>query len=111
MWPGTPTTVELSGTSRSTTGACADAAIFADGDVAQDLRAGANHDIVADRRMPFPVFLARAAQGHALVQRDIVANDHRLAIDHTHTVVDEQTPPNLRAGMDFNTGDQARSLR
>ena len=60
--------------------------------------------------MPFTMFLAGAAQRHALVQRDIVAYDRGLADDHAHSVVDEQPPPDLRAGMDFDAGDQAGGL-
>ncbi len=64
-------------------------------DIAQYLGAGADHDVVADRGMPFTVFLAGAAQGHALVQRDIVAHDRGLADDHAHAVIDEEAPANL----------------
>ncbi len=61
--------------------------------------------------MPLTVFLSRAAQGNALVQRDIVAYDCGLANDHAHSVVDEKTSANLRARMDFDAGDQTGELR
>src|SRR5689334_3094404 len=51
-----------------------DLGIVADPDVAQDLRAGADHHAVADRRMPLARLLAGAAKGHALVEKYIVAD-------------------------------------
>ena len=72
---------------------------------------GADRDVVADRGMPLAFFFAGSTQSHTLVKRDIVADDGRLADHRAHAVVDEQTPSNLRAGMNLNPGEQARDLR
>src|ERR1019366_8152071 len=82
-----------------------------DGDIAQYFCARANHDIVADRGVPFAVFLAGAAQRYTLVQRDIVAHDGGLADDDSHSVVDEKAVANLCAGMDLDAGNQPGELR
>ncbi len=52
-----------------------------------------------------------SAQRDALVDGDIVADFGGLADDHAHAVIDEKTPADSRAGMDFDSGQQARELR
>src|SRR5260370_17201552 len=56
-------------------------------------------------------FLAGPPERHPLVERDIVTDDGGLADHHPQTMIDEQTSPDLRPGMDFNSGKQARHLR
>ncbi len=57
MWAGTPTTVELGGTSDSTHGAGAYAGVFAHGNVAQNIGVVADEDAVATVgwRLPWPL--------------------------------------------------------
>src|SRR5271168_3808787 len=78
----------------------ADTAVLANNDVAKHLRSSANHDVVADGRMTFAGFLARAAEGHALIERYVISDDSGFADDDTHSVIDEEAAPDLRAGMD-----------
>jgi hypothetical protein len=54
---------------------------------------------------------AGAAQGHAVVERHVVPHDRGFADHHAHTVIDKQSAPNLRAGMDFNSRPKTRYLR
>ena len=51
----------------------------------------------ADCGVPFSFFLAGSAQGHALIQRHVVAHNRRLANHHAHSVIDEQSPSDLCA--------------
>src|SRR5579859_6759559 len=61
--------------------------------------------------MPFPVLFSRASQSHTLVEGHIVADDTGLADHDPHAVVDEEAAADLRPGMNFNSGQQARDLR
>ena len=75
------------------------------------LGAGPDHDSVADRRVTLAALLAGAAQGYALVHRDIVPDDRRFADDHAHAVVDEQSPADGRAGVNLDPGQKAANVR
>ena len=61
--------------------------------------------------MPLPVLLAGSAERHTLIERDVLTDDRRLSDHHAHTMIDEQTPSDLRSRMDFDTGEPARHLR
>ena len=89
----------------------ADAAVLANSDVAENFRAAADHHAVFDRGMPLAVLLAGASESHALIESHIVADDRGLADHDAHAVIDEQAAPNLRAGMNFDSGQQTRNLR
>ena len=61
--------------------------------------------------MAFTLVQRRAAQGHALVDGAIITDVRRLTDHHTHAVVDKNSPAHDRAGMNFDTGEEARELR
>jgi len=42
-----------------------------------------------------------------VIERAVVADLSRLADDHAHAVVDEETPSDRGPGMDFNAGQPA----
>src|SRR6202011_2587636 len=67
--------------------------VIADSDIAEHLRARAHHYAIADGGMAFAPLVARAAQGHTLVEQYIVANLCCLADHHAGTVIDEETAP------------------
>src|SRR5919199_4512223 len=92
-------------------GATTDARAVAERDRPQNLRADADDDIIAQRRMAFPTALACAAQSHILVQDDVIADDRRLADHDTHAVVDEKASADLRAGMNLDAGQEPADLR
>ena len=52
----------------------------------------------------------RAAQGHALIERDVVADDSGAADDDAHAVIDEQAAADYRTGMDFDAGEEASDM-
>ena len=60
--------------------------------------------------MTFAVFVAGAAEGHALIEGDVVANDGGFSDDHARAVVDEHAAAEDGAGMDFDSGEEARAL-
>lgn len=78
---------------------------------AQDAGSRVDGDVVFDGRMAFGALelLTRAqregAEGHALVNLDVVPDDRRLADDHAGGVVDEEVFPDLGAGVDVHAGD------
>src|ERR1700734_3870535 len=61
--------------------------------------------------MPLALFLTGSTQRDSLIQGDVVADDSGLANYRAHTVVDEKAAADFRAGMNFNSGEQARELR
>ena len=61
--------------------------------------------------MALAVFLACAAEGHALVERYVVADDGGLADDDAHAVIDEKAAADFGAGMNLDSRDQPRRLR
>ena len=54
--------------------------------------------------MALPLVLPGAPQGHALVKEAVVPDHGSLADDDAHSVVNDQPPPNGRAGVDFDAG-------
>ena len=51
-----------------------------------------------------------AAERHAVVDHDVVADLGGLADDHAHAVVDEEPPADGRAGMDLDAGEEPGQL-
>src|SRR3989338_1499065 len=82
--------------------------VAADGDVPQHFGAGADDDVVADRRVALAALLAGAAQRHPLEEGDVVADDGGLADHDPHPVVDEEAPADHRRGVDLYTGEPPR---
>src|SRR5580698_3762711 len=85
--------------------------MIADRDVAQDLRAGADDDIISNGRVSFGSFLAGSPQSHALIKQHIVANLGSLTNHHAHSVIDKTSPSNRRTGMDLDARDGSIKLR
>ena len=101
MCPGTPTTVESSGTLRSTTEPAPIRQLLPTVMLPRIFAPAANHHVVEQRRMALAVLLAGSAERHALVERDVVADDGGLANHHAHAVIDKQAPADLRARDEF----------
>ncbi len=83
---------------------------FTDLDSAQNFRADADRDVVANCRMTFAALLPGPTQGDALIQGDIVPHDGGLSDDHTHTVVDKEALTDCCAGMDLDAGQEATEV-
>ena len=95
-------------------GVGADFGVFADGDGSQNLRAGADDDIVFNRGVAFAALAAvglGAAEGNAVVHGYIVADDGGFADDDAHAVVNKEIFADLGAGVDFHAGQQPSELR
>src|SRR5213078_1975181 len=75
----------------------ADAAAVADLEPADDLCAGADDDVVSERRVALLALEARPRQAHALVDRDVLPHLRGLADHDTHAVVDEEARTELPA--------------
>ena len=54
--------------------------------------------------------LARTAEGYALIERHVVADDGRFADDHTVAMVDEEPFSDACAGMNLDSRDMAAVL-
>src|SRR5580704_14302335 len=66
--------------------------------------------MILERRMPLLFLGAGAAERDALVDENVVTDFGRLAHYDSHAVIDEQSPPDFRAGMNFDTRDKSREL-
>ena len=93
-------------------GVRADAGVRADREAAQDLGARADHHALLEGGVAlFALVQTGAAQGDALVDGAVVAHDGGLADDDAESVVDEDPPADLRAGVDFDAGEDAAQVR
>ena len=81
-----------------------------DREVAQQLGAGPYHHAIAQSGMAFAGFLAGTAQGCALIESAVIADDGGFADDHAGAVVDEESLTDLRTGMDLNAGQKPSAL-
>ena len=91
--------------------ACADLRAFAHGKAAQDLRARRNDDVLFDGRVALALFLARAAQRHALINDDAALDFRRFADDNAHAVIDEHASLDLRRRVDLDARQKFGELR
>ncbi len=78
-----------------------------DGERPQHLGAGADHHAVLQGRVALALVPAGATQGHALIQRDIVADLGGFADDDAHAMVNEEAPADGGAGVDLDAGHPA----
>ena len=74
----------------------------------EDLGPGADHHAVAQRRMALALVPGGAAERHAVIQGDVVADLGGLADHDAGAVVDEEAPADARAGMNVDIGQRAR---
>ena len=88
-------------------GAGADARVFADGDIAEHVGVVADEDAVADGGVALAVAFAGAAQGDALIDGDVAADDRGFADDDAGGVIDEEPTAEQRAGMNIDAGDRS----
>jgi len=84
--------------------------VVSNGDIAQHLCAGANHNVVQKRRVTFIVFLARTSQSGVLIYRAIVPDYRGFAYNYAHSMVDKQIFANFRGGMNFNPRPKSTPL-
>ena len=92
-------------------GVAADFDVIADGDVSQHLGAAANGHVIAQRGVALACFVAGAAQGDALVERTVIANDRGLANNDAHGMVDEEVLADVCGGVNLDAGHMAGYLR
>ena len=83
---------------------CPDFGIVADFDRPQHLHMGGQQHVVPDGGMALAGVFPGAAQRHAMVNHDIIADFGCFPDDDPHAMVDEQTPADPRSGMDFDPG-------
>ena len=88
----------------------ADLTVIADGDRPEDLGAGADHDVLAQCRVPFFFLHAGAAESHALIQRAVSADFGGFADHHAHAVIDEQPRSDVRSGMDLDACEETPDM-
>ncbi len=85
--------------------------MFSNRNVTENVRVVSDEDSVAQCGMALAFFLAGAAQRHALVERNVVADNRGLADDHAHAVVNEDAQPDPRAGMNLDSRPEPGDLR
>src|SRR5665213_3290543 len=76
--------------------------VVSEPNASEDLGAGPDHNIIAERRMAFPLFVTRAPECDALVKQDVVADLGGFADHHAHPVIDEKPSSDGGSGMNFN---------
>src|SRR5690606_14822076 len=79
------------------------ARVLTDLDIAQHLRAGADHHAAADFRMAIAALFAGAAERHRVEHGDIVLDHRGLANDDAVRVVDEHARADLGGRMDVDS--------
>ncbi len=93
-------------------GVRADPRAFADLDRPKHLRAGSNHNAVAQRGMPLSadaLSWVRAAKSNALIDGDLVADLGGLA-DDAEAVIEEEVPSDLGPWMNVDPGQEPREM-
>ena len=78
-----------------------DASAMPDLDIAEDFGASADHDAIADFRMPVARLFAGAAKRHIVQHGDVVIDHCRLADDQPGGMVQENPPPDLGRRMNI----------
>src|SRR5262244_419484 len=87
------------------------AAPGADGEAADDLRARSHHHVVGEGGVPLLPLVAGAAESHPLEQAHVPPDLGRLADDHSHAIVDEESGSKLGRGMDLDAREEAAQVR
>ena len=87
-----------------------DAGAGPNGDGAQHLGAGAHDHVVLECGVALARIPTGAAKGDLVVERDVLADLGRLADDHAHAVVDEETTADAGARVDLDAGQKAGEL-
>jgi len=88
-----------------------DAAVTANGDVAQDLCARSDDHAALQGGVSFDLLESGAAKGNPMIQRHLITDHCRLTDYDAHAVVDEHPPTQAGSRMDFNAGEKAGYLR
>ena len=85
-------------------------AVCTDLNIPQDFSARTDHNAVADAGVSFSLTMPRAAEGHAVIEMDVVTDHSGFANDDAHAVVDEEASADLRARVDFDAGSPTHNL-
>ena len=83
----------------------------ADGDRTQNLGAGADDDVVADRRVTFAMAGVRHAEGDLVVNIAVVPDFRGFADHDPHPMVDDEASSDLRGGMNLDSRQPSREMR
>ena len=83
-------------------GVGSDLAVGTDLNGSQHFGARTDHYVIPDGGVTFADVFTRSAEGHALVDRAIVADLGGLTDDNAHTVVDEKTFADLCTGVNLD---------
>jgi len=105
---GPPTTVEFSGTSRSTTDPAPMWQLSPTGMLPRIFGPRADYYVIAERWMTLCVLQSRSTQCGTLIEGDVIAHNRGLADHDTHAVTDEKSPFNLCSWMDLHSCQQPR---
>ena len=79
---------------------CCNARAVPDLDIAEDLGARPDHHAAANFRMAIFVFLASAAERHAMEDRDVVVDDRGFADYQPGRVIEEDAASDARIRID-----------
>ena len=91
--------------------ACANLAVAADMNIAQDDGTCAHHHVITERRVAPATVMTGHAEGDSLIDHAIVTDDRRLSYHKTKAVVDNKAPSDGGRRMNVNPIAPTRALR
>src|SRR5688572_24043046 len=89
----------------------ADFYVIADANVAQHLCSRAYYHVISYCRVSFSFLFSRTTQRDILVNQDVIPYLCRLADDDSHAMIDEESPPDRSARMNFDPSKESAELR
>src|ERR1041385_3096935 len=78
--------------------------IVANRDAAQYLRAGADHDVIADGRVALSLLISGSTQSHSLINQNVIADLRSFTNYHAHSVINEKAAPYFSSGVNLDSG-------
>ena len=92
-------------------GVGADPRVVADRDGAEDLRAGADDDVVANGRVTLAAAGPRDPERHLMIKVAIIAHLGGFTDDDAHAMINDEAAADDGGGVDFDAGQPAREVR
>src|SRR5208337_4312589 len=77
---------------------------------AEDYRTGTDDHVLFNRGVALDILKGSTPEHHAHVDEDIVADFRSFSYDDPHAVVDDHAAPDLRPGMDLDTGQEPADM-
>src|SRR4029078_2457170 len=80
------------------------------GNPSKDLGPGADHYVIAQRRMALPALLSRATERYSLKERDVIPDFSGFPNHHSHAVINAEPGADAGGRRDLDSGQPASHL-